>query len=97
MDIEELVDDFVTFYVAGQETTANLLTFALVLSHLHPTVLERNDNRTVVAYMVHALILCTCTGGQSVIFVICFNPESNRKWMMFLVPGIMFALKISKS
>ena len=54
MDIEELVDDFVTFYVAGQETTANLLTFALVLSHLHPTVLERYNNRTVVAYiMVH--------------------------------------------
>ena len=41
MDIEELVDDFVTFYIAGQETTSNLLTFALVLTLLHPNVLER--------------------------------------------------------
>lgn len=41
VDIEELVDDFVTFYVAGQETTANLLSFALILTLQHPQVLER--------------------------------------------------------
>ena len=41
MDIEELVDDFVTFYVAGQETTANLLSFALILTLQNPHVLER--------------------------------------------------------
>ena len=41
VDIEELVDDFVTFYIAGQETTASMLTFALVLTLLHPNVLER--------------------------------------------------------
>ena len=41
VDIEELVDDFVTFYIAGQETTASMLTFALVLTLLHPHVLER--------------------------------------------------------
>ena len=41
VDIEELVDDFVTFYVAGQETTSNMLTFALVLTLQHPNVLER--------------------------------------------------------
>ena len=44
MDIEELVDDFVTFYVAGQETTSNLLSFALVLTLQHPHVLERYQN-----------------------------------------------------
>ena len=41
VDIEDLVDDFVTFYIAGQETTASMLTFALVLTLLHPNVLER--------------------------------------------------------
>ncbi|KAL5496578.1 hypothetical protein EMCRGX_G012887 [Ephydatia muelleri] len=40
-DIETLVDDFVTFYVAGQETTANTLSFAVILVHQHPEVLER--------------------------------------------------------
>lgn len=41
VDIEELVDDFVTFYIAGQETTSNLLSFALILTLQHPDVLER--------------------------------------------------------
>ena len=41
VDIEELVDDFVTFYIAGQESTASMLTFALVLTLLHPSVLEK--------------------------------------------------------
>ncbi|KAL5497025.1 hypothetical protein EMCRGX_G013418 [Ephydatia muelleri] len=40
-DIETLVDDFVTFYIAGQETTANTLSFAVVLTCLHPEVQER--------------------------------------------------------
>ena len=35
VDIKELVDDFVIFYIAGQETTSNLLTFAFVLTLLH--------------------------------------------------------------
>ena len=27
MDMEAMIDDFVTFFVAGQETTANALAF----------------------------------------------------------------------
>ena len=41
VDIEVLVDDFVTFYVAGQETTSNLLSFAMILTLQHPHMLER--------------------------------------------------------
>ena len=41
VDIEDLVDDFITFYMAGQDSTQSLLTFALVLTLLHPHVLER--------------------------------------------------------
>ena len=40
-DIEQLVDDFVTFYLAGQETTANTLSFALILVLQNTQVLER--------------------------------------------------------
>ncbi|KAL5471217.1 hypothetical protein EMCRGX_G029309 [Ephydatia muelleri] len=41
VDMETLVDDFVTFYVAGQETTANALSFAVILIHQHPEVLDK--------------------------------------------------------
>ena len=41
MDIEELVDDFVVFYIAGQKMTADLLSFALILTLQNPLALER--------------------------------------------------------
>ena len=41
MDIEELVDDFVIFYIAGQEMTAGLISFALILTLQNPLVLAR--------------------------------------------------------
>eukprot|EP00731_Ephydatia_muelleri_P028736 Em0020g380a len=40
VDMETLVDDFVTFYIAGQETTANTLSFAIILIQQHPEVLD---------------------------------------------------------
>ena len=39
--VEDLVDDFVGFYSAGHEATANLLCFALIEVILHPTILDR--------------------------------------------------------
>jgi len=39
--IEDLVDDFATFYLAGQETTSNLLSFTLVLLLQHPPLMQR--------------------------------------------------------
>jgi cytochrome P450 len=41
VDIEDLVDDFITFYTGGQDSTMGLLSFALVQTLLHPNVLER--------------------------------------------------------
>eukprot|EP00731_Ephydatia_muelleri_P028733 Em0020g377a len=40
VDMETLVDDFVTLYIAGQETTANTLSFAIILIQQHPEVLD---------------------------------------------------------
>ena len=41
VDVEDLVDDFVTFFFGGQDSTMSLPTSALVLTLLHPHVLER--------------------------------------------------------
>lgn len=40
-DIEDLVDDFATFFVAGQETTANTLAFCFIEIARHPEVLKK--------------------------------------------------------
>ena len=47
IEMAELVDEFVTFYLAGQETTSNLLSFSLVLLQQHPDVLHRWVTHTV--------------------------------------------------
>ncbi|KAM4013995.1 cholesterol 24-hydroxylase-like isoform 2-T2 [Anomaloglossus baeobatrachus] len=40
-DLERLLDNFVTFFIAGQETTANQLSFAVMELACYPDVLER--------------------------------------------------------
>nr|AHL88994.1 cytochrome p450 3049B2 [Brachionus koreanus] len=40
IDIEDLVDDFLTFFVAGQETTSNMLAFSLLELGQNPDVLK---------------------------------------------------------
>ncbi|KAG8561507.1 hypothetical protein GDO81_015372 [Engystomops pustulosus] len=39
--MEDLIDNFVTFFIAGQETTANQLSFAVMELGRHPEVLAR--------------------------------------------------------
>ena len=41
VDIEDLIDDFITFYFGGQDSTTSMIIFALVLTLLHPHVQER--------------------------------------------------------
>ncbi|XP_053553451.1 cholesterol 24-hydroxylase isoform X2 [Bombina bombina] len=40
-DFESLLDNFVTFFIAGQETTANQLSFAVMELSRHPEILEK--------------------------------------------------------
>ncbi|XP_072283872.1 cholesterol 24-hydroxylase-like [Pyxicephalus adspersus] len=40
-DMESLLDNFVTFFIAGQETTATQLSFAVMELARHPEILER--------------------------------------------------------
>jgi cholesterol 24(S)-hydroxylase len=41
MDLEEIVDDFLTFFAAGQETTANSLAFTILELGRNKHVLEK--------------------------------------------------------
>lgn len=45
-DIEEtiIIDDFVTFFIAGQETTATLLAFLIIVLGKHPEVYQKLQN-----------------------------------------------------
>uniref|UniRef100_A0A672ZVE3 Cholesterol 24-hydroxylase n=1 Tax=Sphaeramia orbicularis TaxID=375764 RepID=A0A672ZVE3_9TELE len=40
-DEEFMLDNFVTFFIAGQETTANLIAFCIMSLGRHPDILER--------------------------------------------------------
>ena len=41
MDLEAMVDDFITFFVAGQETTANALAFSFLELGKHPEIVKK--------------------------------------------------------
>ena len=41
LDIELMIDDFTTFFIAGQETTANTLGFCFLELGKNPRVLEK--------------------------------------------------------
>jgi cholesterol 24(S)-hydroxylase len=41
LDIDALIDDFVTFFLAGQETTANTLAFSFLEMGKHPKIFEK--------------------------------------------------------
>ena len=41
LDIEAMVDDFITFFVAGQETTANALAFCFLELGKHPEIVKK--------------------------------------------------------
>ena len=41
MDMEKMTDDFVTFFVAGQETTANTLSFCFLELGKNPEIVRK--------------------------------------------------------
>jgi hypothetical protein len=44
LDLETLVDDFMTFFVAGQETTANTLAFCFQELGRHPDIFLKYEH-----------------------------------------------------
>uniref|UniRef100_A0A8C9WPH1 Cholesterol 24-hydroxylase n=1 Tax=Scleropages formosus TaxID=113540 RepID=A0A8C9WPH1_SCLFO len=40
-DLEQMLDNFLTFFIAGQETTANQLSFAIMELGRHPEILKK--------------------------------------------------------
>uniref|UniRef100_A0A3Q3R6P2 Cytochrome P450, family 46, subfamily A, polypeptide 1, tandem duplicate 4 n=1 Tax=Monopterus albus TaxID=43700 RepID=A0A3Q3R6P2_MONAL len=47
-DEEFMLDNFVTFFIAGQETTANQLAFCIMELARHPTILEKQEVDDVI-------------------------------------------------
>ncbi len=41
LDMEDMIDDFITFFVAGQETTANALAFCFLELARNPLVVQK--------------------------------------------------------
>ena len=50
MDLETMIDDFATFFVAGQETTANTLAFAFFELGKNPEIFKKYN------YIIETLI-----------------------------------------
>jgi cholesterol 24(S)-hydroxylase len=44
LELETMVDDFVTFFIAGQETTANALAFCFLEMCKKPEIIEKARN-----------------------------------------------------
>ena len=40
-DMEDMIDDFITFFIAGQETTANTLSFCILELARNPEVFKK--------------------------------------------------------
>lgn len=41
LDMEDMIDDFITFFIAGQETTANTLAFCFLELARHPEIVKK--------------------------------------------------------
>jgi len=39
--MEDIIDDFITFFIAGQETTAGTLAFMIIELAKHPLVFQK--------------------------------------------------------
>lgn len=40
-DLEDMIDDFITFFIAGQETTANTLAFCIIELSKNPNIVTK--------------------------------------------------------
>ena len=54
--MDDVLDDFVTLFVAGQETTANALTFLMAEVGRHPHVYEKS---VLLSFQIHVYLLQT--------------------------------------
>ena len=44
VDLEDMIDDFLTFFLAGQETTANSLSFCILELARNPKIMQKYIN-----------------------------------------------------
>ena len=77
-DLEDMIDEFITFFMAGQETTANTLAFCLIEITKSPCILGKlRDEIDSVLGDRNAI---TNEDLNKLEYVSCVIKETLRKW-----------------
>jgi len=50
INLEDMIDDFITFFIAGQETTANTLSFCIIELSKNPSIVKKLFLCFVIVY-----------------------------------------------
>nr|ATW72318.1 cytochrome p450 CYP3049B5 [Brachionus calyciflorus] len=80
IDIEDLIDDFLTFFVAGQETTSNMLAFAILELGQNPDALEKLRNE--IDSVIGSKQEITSDDLTKMKYLSCVLKETLRKWAL---------------
>lgn len=77
-DMEDMIDDFLTFFIAGQETTANTLTFCILelAQNPHVFIKLREEIDTVLGSRNEI----TEEDLNKLVYTSCVIKEALRKW-----------------
>ena len=78
LGIEEIIDECKTFYFAGKETTANILTGAIVLLALHQEWQSKAREEVVHTFGEHGILVAEKLNDLKIVRSISYWPINFR-------------------